>query len=54
MLGCSIVVAQHQASGTDDELRKDVKLDKHLEGHEETISKNINTVEVCDSRSAQS
>ena len=39
-------LAKHMSSGSDDELRNDVKLDKHLEGHEETINKNINTVEV--------
>ena len=42
----SYYLAKHMSSGSDDELRNDVKLDKHLEGHEETINKNINTVEV--------
>ena len=42
----SFFLAKHMSSGSDGELRNDVKLDKHLEGHEETINKNINTVEV--------
>ena len=43
----SYYLAAHMSSGSDDdELRSDVKLDKHLEGHEETINKNIKTVEV--------